>query len=483
MPQIRSALTAILLITAPQLLVANPVSPLAVVGPRATPSAAAVDASRGLFTCQVVGENATGVCYDPYQIRRAYHIERLIREGFDGGGKTVVIIDAFQSPNIVAQLNTFDSFFALPGLNGLGGSYDRTLGTFKQIAPDGLTPFVPGNAEMRSWAEEISLDVLWAHAIAPGANIVLVLAKSNEDTDLLSATKYAVDHRLGDVISQSFGENESCVDTALAAQQHQVFVEATLKGITLFASSGDDGAGQPTCDGKSLVKAVSSPAVDPLVTAVGGTELHAAAYCLASSGCDPSTNPPAGRYEGEIAWNEPDIGASGGGFSVLVDEPLFQRRTLRGGRRGLPDVSYNAAELHGVLVYLDIPGLDPGYYLFGGTSCGSPQWAALLAITDQRAGYRIGFINQALYRIGQSRNRHETDFFDVTAGNNSFGGVAGFNAGPGWDPVTGFGSPRAFQLVDELIETVTPLDGWIGVLESGPHLDGFHPGAKRVRPH
>ena len=160
---------------------------------------------------------------------------------------------------------------------------------------------------MIGWAEEISLDVLWAHAIAPGANITLVLAKSDQDPDILSATQYAVDHNLGDVISQSFGENESCVDTNLLKAEHALFAKATLKNITILASSGDEGAAQLTCDGSSYVKAASSPASDPLVTAVGGTDLHAAGYCLASLGCDPKKNPAPGTYQGEVAWNESDM--------------------------------------------------------------------------------------------------------------------------------------------------------------------------------
>jgi subtilase family serine protease len=191
-------------------------------------------------------------------------------------------------------------------LNGLGGPPDPSLGTFTQVAPDGLTPFVAGDPNVTGWAEEISLDVLWAHAIAPGANIELVLAKSNADADILSVTKYAVDNHLGDVISQSFGENESCMDPILLGQQHQVFADATVNHITIFASSGDDGAAQLTCDGSSLVQAVSTPASDPLVTAVGGTELHAARYCLAAFPPCSST-PPPGTYQGEIAWNEPNF--------------------------------------------------------------------------------------------------------------------------------------------------------------------------------
>ena len=331
-------------------------------------------------------------------MRHAYNIDKLINAGCDGHGKTIVIIDAFQSPNIVQQLNYYNSFYGLPSLNGLGGPPNSSLGTFTQVAPDNLTPFVPGDPNMTGWAEEISLDVLWAHAIAPGANIVLVLAKSNDDADILSATKYAVDNNLGDIISQSFGENESCMDPNLLAQQHQVFADATMKNITIFASSGDDGAAQPTCDGSSLVTAVSSPAVDPLVTAVGGTELHAARYCLLSDGCDPAANPAPGTYQDEIAWNEDSIGfgATGGGFSVLYDEPSYQKGTIHGGKQlGVPDVSYSAAVLHGVLTYLNIPSVPVGFYLFDGTSAGSPQWAAILAIGGQKAGHSLGFINNA----------------------------------------------------------------------------------------
>ena len=227
---------------------------------------------------------SVGQCYDPYQMRHAYQIDSLINAGYDGKGHTIVIVDAFQSPNIVSQLNIWDAFYGLPGLNGLGNPANPSLGTFTQVAPDGLTPFVVGDGNMTGWAEEISLDVLWAHAIAPGANITLVLAKSNQDADIQSALQYAIDHNLGDVISMSFGENESCMDPDILSAQHAAFASATQKGITLFASSADQGAALQTCDGNSWVKAVSSPASDPLVTGVGGTELHAADYCLTVAG-------------------------------------------------------------------------------------------------------------------------------------------------------------------------------------------------------
>ena len=458
------------------------VSPFLKVGPQAIP-AGVMGPNYGLFTCQV-GLSPGVNCYDPFQMRHAYNIDSLIHAGFDGRGKTIVIVDAFQSPNIVQELNTYDAFYGLPALNGLGGPPIAGLGKFTQIAPDGLTPFNPGNADMIGWAEEISLDVLWAHAIAPGANIMLVLSKSDADADILSATRYAVDKHLGDVISQSFGENESCIDPGVLTEQHQVFADATLKHITLFASAGDFGSGQLTCDNSSLVQAASTPAVDPLVTAVGGTELHAAQYCLTVLGCNPAANPGPGTYEGEIVWNEPSFGAGGGGFSVLYDEPSYQKATIHGGKqRDEPDVSYNAAVLHGVLTYIDIPGFFTGFSLFGGTSAGSPQWAAIIAIADQKAGYDLGFINRALYHIGRGHPLNPASFFDVTSGNNSFLGIAGFNAGPGWDAATGLGSPTADQLVNHLVEFVKPTDGPAAVAESTPHPNGNPSGHRQMSPH
>ena len=447
-------------------------SPFLRVGPQAVPAATAAP-NYGLFTCQVIGLSPGATCYDPYQMRHAYNIDTLISDGFDGHGRTIVVVDAFQAPTLVGDLNFFNSFYGLPSLNGLGGPADPSLGTFTQVAPDGLGPPNSG------WAQEITLDVEWAHAIAPGANITLVLAKSNSDVDILSATQYAVDHDLGDVITQSFGENESCMDPALVAQQHQMFADATMKGITIFASSGDDGAAQSNCDGTAAVKAVSSPASDPLVTAVGGTELHAARYCLAVLGCDPTANPDPGTYEGEIVWNEAGIGATGGGFSVVFDEPSYQEGTIHGGKQlGVPDVSYDAAVLHGVLVRY-----GGGWYLFGGTSAGSPQWAAILGIADQRAGYNLGFINRALYHIGQARSHYAASFFDVTSGNNSLPGVQGFMAGPGWDPTTGLGSPKTGQLVDDLIRFVSAGDATAAVAGSTPHANGKPSVEGHVKPH
>jgi subtilase family serine protease len=472
-------------------------SPALRLGSQEVPSnvqAGAAGPQYGLFGCQV--GLSVGQCYDPYQMRHAYQIDTLINTGYTGAGHTIVIVDAFQNPNLVSQIATYNAFYGLPPTN------------LTQIAPDGLTPFVPGDPNMTGWAEEISLDVEWAHNIAPGANIVLVLAKSNQDADIVSAIKYAVDNNLGDVISMSFGESESCVGTPgpdLISTYHDVFVKATQKGITLFASSGDQGAAQPTCDGNSWMKSASHPASDPLVTGVGGTELHAADYCLVSLGCDPSTHPLPGTYQSEIAWNEGPLGdfsdffgateATGGGFSVIFGEPSYQQGTagLHGGKqRGVPDVAYNGAILHGVLTYLNIPGVPSGFYRFGGTSCGAPQWAAITAIMNQKAAKREGFLNAGIYLTGTNSTTYAASFHDITTGNNSaleFDSsdnpvlVTGFSAGTGWDATTGLGTPIGSSVVDYLIANVTPSDGQAAIATSKPkpHPKPIVPG--HMNPH
>jgi subtilase family serine protease len=444
-------------------------SPQIAIGPQAIPVGSPGEAT---FSCQMPG--APLICYSPSQIRRAYNIQPLLDQGFTGAGKTIVIIDSFQSPTIIQDLNVFIAAFGLPGMNGLGGPPDSRLPTFQQIAPNGLTPFDPTNANQVSWSGEISLDVEWAHAIAPGANIVLVLAKSNADADILSATKYAVDNRLGDVVSQSFGENEVCMQSSIASQQHQVFIEATLKNMTLFASAGDDGAALPGCLGSTFVRGVSTPAVDPLVVGVGGTSLTAALVC--------STCGTPGPYQGEKVWNDAS-GATGGGFSLLYNKPFYQPLAVPGGKRGVPDVSYNAGVSTGVLTAWSqgIPGNVGNIFIFGGTSAGSPQWAALLAIADQRAGYDLGFINQGLYLMALNPLVYSASFHDISSGNNSVAGITGYNAGRGWDPTTGVGSPNGLNFVTDLPGSVSPLDGLIGIIETGPlsNILAIIPGAQQ----
>ena len=383
-------------------------------GPRQTPPT---------FTCQLT---TPAGCYGPAQIRAAYGVDKLTR--LDGAGTTIAIVDAYQSPTAAHDLALFSSVFELPAAN------------LHIAAPDGLTPFDQNDPNQVGWAGEITLDVEWAHAIAPAAKILLVLAKSNNDADILSATRYVVDNNLAEVISQSFGEAEQCMDPTLFNQQTALFAKATKKRITLLASSGDQGSAQPTCDGSSFTKAASTPATDPNVTAVGGTILDA--------------NGITGAYNGETAWNEPDFAAAGGGgFSVKFRTPVYQLpRHLPS--RGVPDVAYNAAIDGGVLAVWSSSGLGADLVFgFGGTSAGSPQWAGLVALAVQLRHGRLGAINAALYTITLSSKVYGALFHDITVGDNTYHGdvtVPGFAAKAGWDAATGLGSPKANAIVPAL---------------------------------
>ncbi len=385
--------------------------------------------SDAVFSCQTT---TPATCYGPQQIRHAYGVDKLGRRGVDGRGTTIVIVDAFQSPTIRADLASFDSTFGLP------------TARLRIIAPQGLTPFDPADADQVGWSSEISLDVEWAHAIAPRARIDLVLARSDDDADIERALAYVAAHRLGNVVSQSFGEAEQCLAVS-ALGEHRIFARIVAHGTTLLASAGDDGAAQPSCDGTSWVQAASTPANDPLVTGVGGTALFA----------DGIT----GAYHYETVWNEPQYASAGGsGLSEVFREPAFQRRVQHTGHRSVPDVSYNAAIDEGVIVAWGSSGQGPGFFSFGGTSCGSPQWAGLVALANQVAHHRLGNINPALYRLGTSR-AYRFLFHDVTRGNTSVTlpdaagnavSVSGPSAHRGWDFATGFGSPKADILVPAL---------------------------------
>ncbi len=376
-----------------------------------------------LFKCQL--PNAPFRCYSPQQIANAYSYNSIYKAGITGAGRTIVIVDAYQSPTIATDLATFDATFGLSNPK------------FHIIAPLGLTPFNPKDPIQVGWAGEITLDVEWAHAVAPGAVIDLVLAPTSNDIDLYGVTNYAVQHRLGDVISQSFGEAEKCADPTLLVLQHQMFGRAIAKGMTVLASAGDQGAAQPTCDNASFILSASTPASDPYVTAVGGTQLFAKAN---------------GGYQTEIVWNESDLGtpyniAGGGGFSTIYAKPDYQQGVVPGRGRGLPDVAYDAAVNGGVL------GYESGaFHIFGGTSAGSPQWAGIVALADQYQGKSIGFLNPLLYKIGKSAS-YSAAFHDILVGNNSFFflngslSITGYNAHRGWDAASGWGSPIVSDLV------------------------------------
>ena len=401
------------------------------------------------FSCQSrpADGSAGPRCYQPVQIQQAYAYKGLLASGVNGAGKTIMIVDAFSNPYIEGDLAAQDAEFGLPAPP-----------SFTTVAPQGVPPFDLSNADMVGWAEEITLDVEWAHAMAPGASIVLVEGKSDFDSDLFNAEKFAVDNHLGDVMSQSFGENEGCVDPSVFHRWQELFTKAAQQGITTFASTGDSGASQFNCEGTAAVLAPSFPADDPDVTGVGGTTLNA--------------TDPVGAYVGETAWTDPwrqvlqgtggcnppavdfnDINCSGGGFSTIFARPSYQASKVPGNARAVPDISYDGGVNGGVLTTCTVclGGAATGIFIFGGTSAGSPQWAALAADADQMAGHDLGNINQKLYSFGHTTVAKEP-LRDVTTGNNDVAELGGFgyNARVGWDPVTGLGTPKAENLLPAL---------------------------------
>jgi len=373
------------------------------------------------------------ICFGPAQLRAAYDIQPLIDAGIDGTGATIVIIDAFSSPTLAGDLATFDTAWGLPAASP------------DVVTPDGIPPFDPSQA---MWATEISLDVEWAHAIAPGANLTLVLAKSSDDADLLSATRYAVDHNLGDVITQSFGEAEACADPELLRQEHAVFERAASKGITLVAGSGDKGAVNFLCDGSlTNVPAAATPASDPDVTAVGGTRLT----------LDRST----AAYVSETGWHDAS-GAGGGGFSSVYRRPGYQAPFISDdAARGLPDVAYAGSGFGSVLIV--VHGHTRAIF---GTSAGAPQWAAIDALSRQFAGHRQSQLNIRLYHLAKS-DAYGDAFHDITTGNNTNStSPTKFFAVPGYDLCTGWGTPKGSPLINALVGT--PWFVWAQIGNASP---------------
>jgi subtilase family serine protease len=385
------------------------------------------------FGCQIT---VPAQCFGPDQIRVAYNLQPLLDQHIDGSGRTIVIVDAYGSPALATNLHDWDTLWGIP---------DPVLDI---RTPFGIDPTSVENAF--GWGVETSLDVEWAHAIAPAAKIVLVVAKSNNDADINAALEYAVVNNLGDVISMSFGEGEICMAPADRANMHATFESAHAKNITLFASSGDQGSAQPACDGSdSFFLSTSIPATDPNVTAVGGTNLIA--------------DGRSGAYQSETTWNETALfgpAATGGGHSVLFNRPSYQAPVVKDEHaREVPDVAYNGGINGGVLVLTACPAVVCGvngnfFFRVGGTSAGSPQWAGLIALADQIAGVRVGDVNKTLYKLGKGNNA-STYFHDITTGDNGLIDVgpgtgtpiAGFAAGPGYDMSTGWGTPIANALV------------------------------------
>jgi len=338
--------------------------------------------------------------FSPTQIRHAYGFDKIVNQG---EGQTIGIVDAYDNPNAGSDLNVFSSAFGLPACTTANGC-------FKVLYSNGSQP-----AGDWDWGVQISLDVQWAHAIAPKANILLVESADSTYTNLLKAINLAVSQGAS-VITMSWGSQEF-------SGQTQFDSTFNVPGVEFIAPSGDAGTG------------VIYPSVAPHVIAVGGTTLH-----IDSSG----------NYASETAWS-----GSGGGFSQYESEPAYQINfpipSDTNNHRGAPDISYNADPATGVSIY-DSYG-NYGWITIGGTSAGTSQIAAMIAIAKSATTQHLTGISAMLYNLG--KKDYSTLYHDITSGSN---GACGYlcTAQTGYDYVTGLGSPVGDKLISAITGTSPP---------------------------
>lgn len=400
--------------------------------------------------------------FTPDGIQKSYNLPALYDEGYDGSGTTIAIVDSFGYPQAASDLKEFSKAYGLPMMCGMPGvACDDGMPTFKTLAfghhqvMDPPPSSSPGQENSNAWSIEVALDIEYAHTVAPGANILLVTTPTAETLGvqgfptMMNAEQYVVDHHLADVVSQSFGAAEDSFGSKQSLENlRHAFVSGTKEGVTFLASSGDYGSlgfsKQPVGQGGSTLDSpqVGWPASDPLVTAVGGTNLCTSPLDGTLDSEHPPTMCEDNPGDREVGWN-----GSGGGFSHDFARPPYQdilpegSTSIPSSTRGVPDISVDASCYTWVAVYDTAPGFD-GYYGVCGTSAASPMFAGVVAIADQVAGHDLGQINDNLYQLGEGPG-----VYDVTTGDNTQdgSGVEGYPATAGWDAVTGLGSPADAQ--------------------------------------
>lgn len=375
-------------------------------------------------------------CYTPQSLRVAYGVDQLIQQGFTGKGQTVVDIVSYGSPTLQQDMDVFDKQFGLPPI------------TLQILAPLGAVPFDASNSEMTGWAAETTLDVQIIHAIAPDAGIVVLTSPVDETEgtiglpQFMQLEQYAVDHHLGTIFSQSWTASEATLADAAGQQFVKTYSDfyqqiVSQQGYIVVNASGDSGATDYTdlnATKLATTRTVGFPADNPWVTTVGGTTLDRT----------------SGGALDEIGWS-----GSGGGTSAFFPAPDYQQalpqsiQTVMSGHRALPDVAADADPATGMAFYAN------GHWdQTGGTSASAPLWAGIFAIADQMAGHPLGPVNPGIYKLGLSTTAGQ-DFRDITTGDNTADQgnvhVPGFQAGPGWDFVTGWGAPVANHFVPDLI--------------------------------
>lgn len=393
-------------------------------------------------------------CYGAPQIEDAYNVAPLYRFGINGSGETIVIVDSFGAPTIKPDLAYFDKEYGLPAPP-----------QFKILKYGTVPVYTPSTPTATGWAIETSLDVEYSHAMAPGANILLVETATAETLGrtgfptIVNAENYVINHHMGDVITQSFGAPEPTFASAQTVRSlRSAYRNAERNGITVLAAAGDAGASGVANITETKFfpyQVVDWPAIDPLVTGVGGTQLT-----LSQTGK---------RLAPDTVWNDTALfggpAAGGGGVSSIFARPTYQNgvAAVVGKHRGMPDVAMSASVSGCVLVYMSGIAYVGGkthaaWGLIGGTSEASPEFSGVVAMADQLAHHSLGLINPALYLMGSV---HALGLEDITTGNNSVFfitpttgkriTVPGYAAGQGYDLASGLGTVNAAEFVPSLV--------------------------------
>ncbi|MGW3228492.1 S53 family peptidase [Kitasatospora sp. NPDC001095] len=387
-----------------------------------------------LSTTQCVSQ--VGIhCYSPLQYRAAYNLNPLYQEGITGKGRTIVIVDSFGSPTIQHDLEVFDKQWGIPDTN-------------VEVVKWGNVPtWDPKNPDHTGWAGETTLDVEYAHAIAPDAHIILVetgVAETEGTTglpEMMDAEKALIKAGRADVISQSFGATENTFpgydkgDFKSLTDLRYAFQAAADHNVTVLAASGDNGATDAKENGTDLYpyKVNSWPSSDPLVTSIGGTQLT----------LDDSGN----RTAPDKVWHDKS-GAGGGGVSGIFERPWYQAGVagVTGNHRGTPDISMSAAVDGAAWTYESYDPTSVGWHLTGGTSEATPLFSGVVALADQLAGHRLGQLNWRLYGMNLLPSKW-SGIVDVKQGDNGWDGVTGYNATEGYDLASGLGTIDGTQFV------------------------------------
>ncbi len=425
-------------------------------------------------TYSAISPNATSTtglhALSPGDYANIYNINSVYSGGINGAGVKIGLV----ARNDVSQQDFLD--------------FRRSTNLPVSSVTNVLTlPPDPGFDPNSGDTVEATLDAQWSSAVAPGANIQVIVSASTATTDGVDlSSAYAVDHNLVDVLSVSFGQCEANLGAAENSFFNSLWEQAAAQGISVFVSSGDSGSAG--CDNPNLNGAatgglaVSGLASTPFNTAVGGTQFsEGAGDSLFWSATNAAGFVSANGYLPEAVWNEScnpnTLGSpcAGKGFSLFAgsggQSQIYTKPTWQAGlpvspadtSRDIPDVSLTAALHDGYLICFGSScGGGTGFSIVGGTSASSPSFAGIMALIDQALGGRQGLANYALYRLSKGAAAFCTSstrnnplapppagciFNDITTGNNAVPVQSGFNATAGFDLATGLGSVNVANLI------------------------------------